>query len=253
MPMNKRNMELSDKEYIELAEKLDAEQVILEETDIINNQYENLLKNRIILINDTISELTIDKVVMPLLQMDNDETGKKITIYINTNGGSVYDGLCLCNIIETLKTETEIIVLGYAYSMGFAILCSGSKNPNVIKKCYPFTTALWHPGQVALSGSANDVNDIQEFNKKVALILKNYILENTFISKELYEKNERSQFYLTAQELFHYGIIDEIINEVKIPQLCKTCLLRRECENCIDYAYENITEDFSCEDFEPDV
>ena len=107
--MNKRNMELSDKEYIELAEKLDAEQVILEETDIINNQYENLLKNRIILINDTISDLTIDKVVMPLLQMDNDGTGKKITIYINTNGGSVYDGLCLCNIIEGLKTKTEII------------------------------------------------------------------------------------------------------------------------------------------------
>ena len=137
--------------------------------------------------------------------------------------------------------------------MGFAILCAGSKNPNVVRKCYPFTTALWHPGQVALSGSTNDVNDIQEFNKKVDLTLKNYILENTFISKELYEKNERSQFYLTAQELFHYGIIDEIIDEVKIPQLCKTCLLRRECENCIDYAYENIEEDFSCEDFEPDV
>ena len=132
--MNKRNMELSDKEYIELAEKLDTEQVILEETDIINNQYENLLKNRIILINDTISDLTIDKVVMPLLQMDNDGTGKKITIYINTNGGSVYDGLCLCNIIEGLKTETEIIVLGYAYSMGSIILMSGKNNPNVTRK-----------------------------------------------------------------------------------------------------------------------
>ena len=49
-PMNKRKMELSDKEYVELAEKLDAEQLILDETKIINNQYENLLKNRIILI-----------------------------------------------------------------------------------------------------------------------------------------------------------------------------------------------------------
>ena len=43
-PMNKRNMELSDKEYTEVAEKLDAEQVILENTDIIDNQYENLLE-----------------------------------------------------------------------------------------------------------------------------------------------------------------------------------------------------------------
>lgn len=76
--MNKRNMELSDKEYDELAEKLDAEQVILEDTDLINNQFENLLKHRIILINDIISNLTIDKIVMPLLQMDNDGTGEKL-------------------------------------------------------------------------------------------------------------------------------------------------------------------------------
>ena len=96
-------------------------------------------------------------------------------------------------------------------------------------------------------------NSDSTYDQNLKLGLKNYILENTFISKELYEKNERSQFYLTAQELFHYGIIDEIIDEVKIPSICKKCLLRRECENCIDYAYENITEDFSCEDFEPDV
>lgn len=69
--MNKRKMELSDKEYTEVAEKLDAEQAILEDTEIIDNQYENLLKHRIILINDLISDLTIDKVVMPLLQMNN--------------------------------------------------------------------------------------------------------------------------------------------------------------------------------------
>ena len=131
--MNKRNMELSDKEYVELAEKLDAEQVILEDTKIIDNNYENLLKNRIILINDTISELTIDKVVMPLLQMDNDGSGKKITIYVNTNGGSVYDGLVLCNVIENLKTEIEVIVLGYSYSMGSIILMSGKNNPKVKK------------------------------------------------------------------------------------------------------------------------
>ena len=77
-------MELSDKEYTEVAEKLDAEQAILEDTEIIDNQYENSLKHRIILINDLISDLTIDKVVMPLLQMDNDGSGEKITIYINT-------------------------------------------------------------------------------------------------------------------------------------------------------------------------
>ena len=127
-------MELSDKEYIEMAEKLDAEQCILEETSIINAEYNRLLEERKILINDIISENTIEKVVMPLLRMDNDGSGKKITIYINTNGGSVYDGLVLCDIIEQLKTETEVIVLGYAYSMGSIILMSGKNNPNVMQE-----------------------------------------------------------------------------------------------------------------------
>lgn len=40
--MDKRKMELSEKEYLELAEKLDAEQVILEETDLTKNSKREL-------------------------------------------------------------------------------------------------------------------------------------------------------------------------------------------------------------------
>ena len=80
--MNKRKMELSDKEYIEVAEKLDLEECILEETKIITSEHERLIDERIILINDIISENTIEKVVMPLIRMDSDGTNKKITIYI---------------------------------------------------------------------------------------------------------------------------------------------------------------------------
>lgn len=209
--MNKRNMELSDKEYIELAEKLDAEQVILEETDIINNQYENLLKNRIILINDTISDLTIDKVVMPLLQMDNDGTGKKITIYINTNGGSVYDGLCLCNIIENLKTETEIIVLGYAYSMGSIILMSGKNNPNVIRKCYPFSTALIHGGSAYVGGTASQVKDYFKFNEKFEKRIADFIVSHTNLTEDDYAAIERYEAYMDSDEMLEKGLVDEII------------------------------------------
>lgn len=211
MPMNKKNMELSEKEYIELAEKLDAEQIILEETELINNQYENLLKNRIILINDTISDLTIDKVVMPLLQMDNDGTGKKITIYLNSNGGSVYDGLCLCNVIENLKTKTEIIVLGYAYSMGSIILMAGKNNPNVTRKCYPFSTALIHGGSAYVSGTSSQVKDYFRFNEKFEKRIANYIVSHTNLSEDDYAAIERYEAYMDSDEMMEKGLVDEII------------------------------------------
>lgn len=209
--MNKRNMELSDKEYVEVAEKLNTEQVILEETEIINSQYEQLLKERIILINDIISENTIDKVVMPLLRMDNDGSGKKITIYLNTSGGSVYDGLCLCNIIEKLKSPTNIIVLGYAYSMGSIILMSGKNNPNVKRYCYPFSTALIHGGSSYVSGTSSQVKDYFKFNEKFEKRIADFIVSHTNLSDDDYAAIERYEAYMDSDEMLEKGLVDEII------------------------------------------
>ena len=84
--MNGRKMELSDKEYVELAEKLEAEQILIEENEIICHQYEELLKKRIILINDIISDLKetdrfeledIREIAMDLIY---DESTKNLTI-----------------------------------------------------------------------------------------------------------------------------------------------------------------------------
>ena len=204
-------MELSDKEYIEMAEKLDAEQCILEETSVINAEYARLLKERKILINDIISENTIEKVVMPLLRMDNDGSGKKITIYINTNGGSVYDGLVLCDIIEQLKTETEVIVLGYAYSMGSIILMSGKNNPNVIRKCYPFSTALIHGGSAYISGSSSQVKDYFKFNEKFEKRIADFIVSHTNLTEDDYVAIERYEAYMDSDEMLEKGLVDEII------------------------------------------
>lgn len=204
-------MELSDKEYIEMAEKLDAEQCILEETSIINAEYNRLLEERKILINDIISENTIEKVVMPLLRMDNDGSGKKITIYINTNGGSVYDGLVLCDIIEHLKTETEVIVLGYAYSMGSIILMSGKSNPNVTRKCYPFSTALIHGGSAYISGSSSQVKDYFKFNEKFEKRIADFIVSHTNLTEDDYAAIERYEAYMDSDEMLEKGLVDEII------------------------------------------
>lgn len=204
-------MELSDKEYIEMAEKLDAEQCILEETSMINAEYSRLLKERKILINDIISENTIEKVVMPLLRMDNDGSGKKITIYINTNGGSVYDGLVLCDIIEHLKTETEVIVLGYAYSMGSIILMSGKNNPNVTRKCYPFSTALIHGGSAYISGSSSQVKDYFKFNEKFEKRIADFIVSHTNLTEDDYAAIERYEAYMDSDEMLEKGLVDKII------------------------------------------
>lgn len=209
--MNKRKMELSDKEYIEVAEKLDLEECILEETKIITSEHERLIDERIILINDIISENTIEKVVMPLIRMDSDGTNKKITIYINTNGGEVSNGLVVCDLIKKLKTPTDDIVLGYAYSMGSLILMAGKNNPNVKRYCYPFSTALLHGGSSFVSGTSSQVKDYFKFNEKYEKRIADFIVDHTNLSEDDYAAIERYEAYMDSDEMLEKGLVDEIL------------------------------------------
>lgn len=209
--MNKEKMELSEKEYVEIAEKIDVEQGMMEELRLIDSEYERLLTERIILLNDVITENTIEKVVTPLLRMENDGSGEKITIYLNTNGGSVFDGLVLCNIIERLKTKTDIIVLGYAYSMGSLILMAGKNNPNVKRYCYPFSTALIHGGSSFISGTSSQVKDYFKFNEKYEKRIADYIVDHTNLTADDYAAIERFEAYMDSDEMLEKGLVDEII------------------------------------------
>ena len=209
--MCRRNMELSERECAEVVEKLEIENTLLEETRIVESIYEQLLDKRIVLINDVISANTIERVVMPLLNMDNDGTNEKITIYINTNGGSVYDGLVVCDIIERLKTKTDIIVLGYAYSMGSLILMSGKNNPNVTRYCYSFSTALIHGGSSFVSGTSSQVKDYFKFNERYEKRIADFIVNHTNLTKDDYAAIERFEAYMDSDEMLEKGLVDFIL------------------------------------------
>ena len=182
--------------------------------DPIMYQYFNqLLKKRTIILNSEIDENILETVVLPLKDFEQDDSFEPVTLILNTPGGSVADGLMLCNIIDNYKIPLEILVPSYACSMGTIILCSGNKNPNITKKCYPFSFALFHSGQTYVGGESTSVDDVIDFNRGVDNKIKEYIIKNTNISEELYDKHHRKQWYLTAEEMLQYHLVDEIIGK----------------------------------------
>ena len=180
--------------------------------DPIMYQYFNqLLRKRTIILNAEIDESILETVVLPLKDFEEQESDKPVTLILNTPGGSVADGLMLCNVIDNYKIPLEIIVPSYACSMGTIILCSGNKNPNVTKKAYPFSFALFHSGQTYVGGESTSVEDVMNFNKGVDNKIRDYIIANTNITEELYDAHHRKQWYISAEEMLKYGLIDEII------------------------------------------
>ena len=182
--------------------------------DPVTYQYYKNLKDRKIIINDQIDASIVEMVMIPLLEMDNDGTGRPIEIILNTVGGSLFDGATLCNIIDNLKSPTTITVMTYAYSMGSIILMSGFHNPNVKKRCYKFSTALLHAGSSYLEGNSTSVKDQFNFYQKFEDIIKDYTLSHSKITPEEYEKMERYEWYMTSDIMLEKGLVEEIIRSL---------------------------------------
>lgn len=174
-------------------------------------QYFKGLENRRIIVNSDIDYGVIEQILLPLIDMDNDGTGEPIEIYLSSIGGSLFDGMAICAAIDRLKTPTTIIAPTYCFSMGGLILMAGKNNPNVTKKCYPYSTALIHSGSNYLEGDAMNVKDTLDFYERYDEIVKKYILEHTNITEEEYEAKKRFEWYFTADEMLEKGLVDEII------------------------------------------
>lgn len=180
---------------------------------IMYQYFNNLFNRRTIILNSEIDENILETVVLPLKEFESDNISAPIKLILNTPGGSVADGLMLCNVIDNYKKPLEIIVPSYSCSMGTIILCSGNNNTNVIKKAYPFSFALLHSGQTYVGGESTSVEDVMNFNKSVDNKIREYVITNTKITEELYDAHHRKQWYISAEEMLEYGLINEIIGK----------------------------------------
>ena len=191
--------------------ELFLENIAKDAMDPSTYQYFKGLQDRRIVFNDEVDDRIVESVMLPLLEMDNDGSGKPITIVLNTCGGSLFDGMPLCDIIDNLKTPTTILVTGHAYSMGGYFLMAGYSNPNVTKKCFKHSTALLHGGYSYMEGTSSSVKDTFKFTERFEQRLRDYTLSHSKITEDEYERMERYEWYMDSDDMLKYGLVDEVI------------------------------------------
>lgn len=177
---------------------------------ILYQYYKNLINRRII-INEQIGDGLLETAILPFIEMDNDGSGKPIEIIISTVGGEIYNGFNFVDQIEKAKSPVIIHIMSMAASMGFLIAMAGKNNPNVKTVCHPFSVGLLHSGSQYMSGSAHAVKDTFDFSQQYEEKIKKYILSHTNIDEDLYDKVERKEYWMDAEEMLRLGIVDEII------------------------------------------
>lgn len=80
--------------------------------------FSRLLNDRIIVLSDEVNSQTASLVVAQLLFLEGQDSEKDISLYINSPGGSVTDGLAIYDTMQYIKCDVSTICVGMAASMG---------------------------------------------------------------------------------------------------------------------------------------
>lgn len=172
--------------------------------------YSRLLKERIIFIGDEIEQHTANLIVAQLLHLAYEDSKKDIKLYINSPGGSVYDGLAIYDTIQYISPDVQTIGIGLQASMGAFLLSSGTKGKRFV---LPNSRIMIHQPSSGTQGKISD----QEITLKEGVFLKHRLNEilakNTGQKLAKIEKDADRDFWMSGKEAVDYGLVDQVITK----------------------------------------
>ena len=184
---------------------------VIEETNRGERSYDiysRLLNDRIIFMGEEVNSHTANLVVAQLLFLAHQDSKKDIKLYINSPGGSVYDGLAIIDTMNYIEPDVETIGIGLQASMGAMLLSNGTKGKRFI---LPNARVMIHQPSSGTEGKITD----QEIALKEGILLKKRLAEifakNTGKTLAQVEKDMDRDNWMSADEAQKYGIVDKVI------------------------------------------
>jgi ATP-dependent Clp protease protease subunit len=170
--------------------------------------YSRLLKERIIFLGEDVNPHTANLIVAQLLFLQNEDPKKDIFLYINSPGGSVYDGMAIYDTMNHVKCDVQTVGIGLQASMGAFLLSSGTKGKRFI---LPHSKVMIHQPSSGTRGKVSDMEiDLKE-SLAVRKLLNDILAKNTGQKLSQIEKDVDRDYWMTAEEAVKYGLVDKVI------------------------------------------
>lgn len=180
---------------------------------VVYDVFSRLMLDRIIFLSGEVTPESMDTIVAQMLFLDS-VSNEDIHLYINSPGGSVYDGLELVSTMNFLNSDVSTTVLGMAASMGAVISSSGAKGKRNI---LPYSRVMLHQpssqfgyskftdSKIALKEMESIRNDLYEVLSK----------NSGKPFDEIVNLCEQGDKWLKGQEVIDLGFADRIIEHKK--------------------------------------
>src|SRR5256885_3929147 len=193
----------------ELSDRLIAELVDAVKSQLRKEQNERL--RDVYLIGD-IEKDTARACIERLRELAN-ENGRPITLFINSAGGNVTDGLAIHDAVRHIISrgiEITIVVQGMAYSMGSIVLQAASDGRRL---AFPHSWIMIHEpakwaGWQSTTAAAQHLERLKQMQDQIYKILSS---RSGKPLRQIIRDTKRTDFYLDAQRAREYGLVDAIV------------------------------------------
>src|SRR5215213_1085488 len=178
--------------------------------EIVRKEQSDRLRD-IYLIGD-IEKDSARSVIERLRELANDSR-KPITIFMNTAGGNVTDGLAIHDAIRYLVmqgVQITVIVQGMAYSMGSVVLQAASPGRRL---AFPHSWIMIHEpakwaGWQSTTAAAQHLDRLKQMQSQIYRIPADRSGKSL---RQIIRDTKRTDFYLDAAKAKEYGLVDEVV------------------------------------------
>ncbi len=170
--------------------------------------FSRLLNDRIVMLNEEVNMNTASLVVAQLLYLEGQDASKDISLYINSPGGSVTDGMAIYDTMQYIKCDVSTICIGLAASMGAFLLAAGAKGK---RYALPNCDIMIHQPSGGAKGQATDINIHAQHILKTKEKLNKILSDRTGQPYDVIAADTERDNFMSAQEAKDYGIVDKII------------------------------------------
>ena len=174
--------------------------------------FSRLLNDRIVFLGSEVNEVSANLVVAQLLHLESVDPTKDISLYINSPGGSITDGLAIYDTMQFIKPDVSTICLGQCASMGAVLLAAGTKGK---RYALPNSRILIHQPSGGAQGQETDITIQANEIVRMRTLLNEILASHTGQTIEAIHKDTERDNIMMPQEALEYGLIDAVIESRK--------------------------------------
>jgi ATP-dependent Clp protease, protease subunit len=184
--------------------------------------YSRLLRERVIMLNGPVEDHMANLVVAQLLFLESEDTGKDISLFINSPGGAVTAGLAIYDTMQFIKPDVATYVMGQACSMGSFLAQAGAKGKRFVlpesrtmihrvSSGTPGTRGSVHVQELEFEDAKRSFEESKRINERLTEL---YVRHNT-AGKTYDQMFDTMKFdtFLSAKEAVEWGLADKVIDK----------------------------------------